>query len=356
LNRRLQNLDALRGLAALTVLIPHLLGHVWRAMPAETIWLKTVGLDYFDWGRFGVVLFFLISGHVIPLSFSGPTPLRKFIISRAFRLYPAFWLAVLAMSGVIVIATRDLDVRQVLANLTMDYPVFKEQALSGVYWTLVVEILFYITATALFIAGALERPIIVAAVALLAIASAVVPMSANMQGMHVPVTLLGYHLSFLLLGALIRQALTDVPYGRPMAWLVGIAIGVTLPLVSGLLTGQFTNFTISQPTGVIYAIAAALALYLLFWLPRFQSQPWFALSLGAWSYSIYLFHEPIADAVTWVIAPTNGLQAVAFVVAVTAITIVVAYFIYRFIEAPAIALGKTLVRGSPPRASIEVAP
>ena len=109
MSKRLENLDALRGLTAMSVLVQHLLSHVWRAMPNGTHWLKAIGLDYFDWGRFGVVLFFLISGYVIPLSFSEPTPVRKFIVSRAFRLYPAFWLSVLVMGAVIVFGGQALE-------------------------------------------------------------------------------------------------------------------------------------------------------------------------------------------------------------------------------------------------------
>jgi peptidoglycan/LPS O-acetylase OafA/YrhL len=88
-------------------------------MPKDTVWLKTIGLDYFDWGRFGVVLFFLISGFVIPYSFSGQAPLRKFVVSRLFRLYPAFWLSVLGTVAVIYFSGGIINVRQVLANLSM---------------------------------------------------------------------------------------------------------------------------------------------------------------------------------------------------------------------------------------------
>ncbi|CAM5339645.1 hypothetical protein SSTU70S_04052 [Stutzerimonas stutzeri] len=49
----------------------------------------------FDFGRIGVVVFFIISGFVIPASLRGPRgeDCRQFLIRRLFRLYPLCWLS-----------------------------------------------------------------------------------------------------------------------------------------------------------------------------------------------------------------------------------------------------------------------
>src|SRR5438045_9287952 len=53
---------------------------------------------YFEFGITGVVLFFAISGFVIYGTLRGPRAGtgRRFVISRFFRLFPAYWVSVLA--------------------------------------------------------------------------------------------------------------------------------------------------------------------------------------------------------------------------------------------------------------------
>jgi peptidoglycan/LPS O-acetylase OafA/YrhL len=339
---RYQNLDALRGIAALSVLAHHALRHVWSAMPDQTGWLQAVALDDFDLGRFGVVVFFLISGYVIPLSFSGPDPARKFVVSRFFRLYPAFWFAVLLMTAVLILNGEAPATRQVLANLTMVYPAFGEPALSIVYWTLLIELMFYGLALALFVMGALERPVVIGTIALVAIASAAIPIAANLAGASLPIRFGGYHLSFLLLGCLIRQSRHHLPHARAMTLVVLVAIAATQPLVAGLLSGPFAGYSLATPLGAMLPVAAAIAVFLLSWMDRFQLQGAAVLSLGAWSYSIYLLHEPLAALAARWLPPDHWASALAFLALVTSFTLALSAWVYRWIETPGINFGRAM--------------
>lgn len=196
----------------------------------------------------------------------------------------------------------------------------------------------------------------IGSVAFLAVLSAVLPMTLNVMGHHVPVTLIGYHLSFLLLGCLIRQTLLRRNWAKPTAIFIALSIAITLPLVSGMITGQFTNFSLAMPIGAILSIAAAFAVFLLSWNAHFTEQPGIALKLGAWSYSIYLFHEAVATTVNWWLPPTSSLHAIAFVTIVSGVAIALAAMVYKLVEKPAIDPGRSLVTGKAPRASIEMAP
>lgn len=106
--RRLENIDGLRAIAALSVLVQHMFGDMLRHSGVESTPLypyTSAWVHHFDLGRFGVVLFFLISGFVVPFSIKGNKPLRRFAISRFFRLYPALWLALGTLrffSGIVV--------------------------------------------------------------------------------------------------------------------------------------------------------------------------------------------------------------------------------------------------------------
>lgn len=51
----------------------------------------------FNLGRLGVIIFFLISGYLIPFSFKNKhKPIIKFAISRIFRLYPLYWFSIIS--------------------------------------------------------------------------------------------------------------------------------------------------------------------------------------------------------------------------------------------------------------------
>lgn len=114
---------------------------------------KIPGLDYFPhtidiakYGYLGVEFFFMISGYVIFFSCQNKTA-GEFLASRAKRLYPAFWFAVLFTSLVAVfwgdeIMSVQLD--QVIVNLTMVSPYFGYEYVDAVYWTLLFELKFYL--------------------------------------------------------------------------------------------------------------------------------------------------------------------------------------------------------------------
>ncbi|MGI8436562.1 MAG: acyltransferase family protein [Chthoniobacterales bacterium] len=95
-SHRLAHIDTLRAVAALLVACAHL----WeRFLPFSTspqsakTWPR-----YFEFGITGVVLFFAISGFVIYGTLRGPREHagRRFITTRFFRLFPAYWASVLA--------------------------------------------------------------------------------------------------------------------------------------------------------------------------------------------------------------------------------------------------------------------
>src|SRR5580698_7277410 len=88
--RRLVWLDALRGFAALFVVFDHLSYYVLQHVRADVY-------QYFDPGSYGVFVFFLVSGYIVPASLERRGSVRGFWVSRLFRLYPVYLFAVGAM-------------------------------------------------------------------------------------------------------------------------------------------------------------------------------------------------------------------------------------------------------------------
>jgi len=143
-NPRITEIDGLRGIAAISVLI----FHFTNAIQIPILY------PVFKYGYMGVHLFFIISGFVIFMSVERSDNLKQFIKSRFIRLYPLYWLAI----GVSVVITtlaftfnfigpfpvNGVSLGQLNANLTMFQHWMGVRDINGVFWTLIVELNFYI--------------------------------------------------------------------------------------------------------------------------------------------------------------------------------------------------------------------
>lgn len=99
-----------------------------------------------EYGWLGVEVFFMVSGFVICMSTWGRT-LGDFAISRISRLYPAYWAAVAFTAAVLTLCPeiRRIDRwSDVLINLSMMQGGLKVEHLDDAYWTLFVEMKFYV--------------------------------------------------------------------------------------------------------------------------------------------------------------------------------------------------------------------
>ncbi|MFF4410118.1 acyltransferase family protein [Streptoverticillium reticulum] len=143
---RLAALDGLRLLAALMVVAYHYLAFNSGAWPAPSEKLFPVAHVPASYGWLGVQLFFLISGFVICMSAWGKG-VGDFAVSRATRLYPAYWFAVLAVSlavSLFPVVNEAPRLSNIAVNLTMLQDPFGVAPVDGVYWTLWVEVRFYL--------------------------------------------------------------------------------------------------------------------------------------------------------------------------------------------------------------------
>lgn len=92
---RLNYLDAVRGLAALSVLMFHTISSRW----GDKL-IGKWGMVLFNGGA-AVTMFFVLSGFVLSYKyFQDSTPItptlyKRFVVARLFRLYPAFWVMLL---------------------------------------------------------------------------------------------------------------------------------------------------------------------------------------------------------------------------------------------------------------------
>lgn len=142
---RSYGIDLLRGVACLSVLLFHFI-----ARGVDSRWIPAAPLPAFEplarYGYLGVHLFFMISGYVILLSALGRSP-RAFVASRVSRLYPALWAG--ATITMLVTWTHG-DARFAVSwsdwawNMTLVPQYVGANFVDGAYWSLAVELQFYV--------------------------------------------------------------------------------------------------------------------------------------------------------------------------------------------------------------------
>jgi exopolysaccharide production protein ExoZ len=138
---KLNSLQALRGLAAVTVVVSHLMRQThqaWVGAPVPD--LRASALGYL-----GVLLFFIISGFVMQYTAGGtfgqPGAARQFFERRIVRIVPLYWaftaLAV-AFPGAVYLGARNTAMGIISSFIFLPTPVL------AVGWTLSFEMLFYL--------------------------------------------------------------------------------------------------------------------------------------------------------------------------------------------------------------------
>ncbi len=352
---RLVHIDAMRAIAALLVLWMH----VTEDLPvASRGWFGELAIDL-NVGGIGVMLFFMISGFVIPASLRAGQPrdreLRRFVIGRFLRLYPAFWVSiVLALLLSWWLWGREVDGLAILANITMVPQPFGQPLLQELYWTLLTELVFYGLCAGLFAAGLLDRA---GALAGASLALAVLFIAGYVNGVRTtanPLLFLYYrempmHMSLMFASALLRKW-HDCELGPGTArsvllfqfglWAIVLVWMSFTTGSDGELGWRYLDIESTRAIGVV------LFVVLCFWLkPTWAPLVW----LGRLSYSFYLLHRPLMAALLWLAAMVPAmawLHANLFVslAAVLLLSAAAAALAYRVIEVPCINLGRRLSR------------
>ncbi len=150
--KRIDFLDSLRGIAILIVVLHHAFSRWAELVPYGC---KYCEFPLFRCGFLGVQLFFLISGFVILMSLNKTKSLANFIYKRWLRLFPAMLIAtILIYASARYFPERPWGIPQlnsVIPGLLFIEPLWIKlftglyiRLLEGVFWTLFVEVKFYI--------------------------------------------------------------------------------------------------------------------------------------------------------------------------------------------------------------------
>ncbi len=251
---RLGWLDGLRGLAALVVVYEHALDPLYPE-------LRGVTGPWFDAGMYGVMVFFLVSGYVIPASLERRGSVSGFWIGRAFRLYP-LWAVV--VSAALLLGLTGLDplhrlltdrpASAILGHLTMLQDLLNVPNLVNVLWTLSYEMAFYLLVTALYLVRAqLRSAEIACGFGVVAVAAGgVLPSALLSRGADATLV------TVLAVIALVGCGLAGVLSSRPVLRRAGAVVLGMVPLGLIALNGRLPAW---QSLVILATMFAGTALY-----------------------------------------------------------------------------------------------
>lgn len=314
-SRHFDGLDVLRGGAILLVMAAHFLPESFAVLKCRPVW---------SLGGAGVLLFFYLSGFLIFRNVQ-KQPAEIFLLRRFFKLFPAYWVNVLVIFLVALWFHRSgpVDVKTLISNLFMVQEFTHSELLNGVYWTLQIEVKFYLL-IAIFVYGFGSDRINWLLGGLLLLNVALLPFMGRGS------TLVTYLTAFFPGIAAARASARGWDRKGTLEMVVVTAL-VALNLLVGLDQGNGYQASYA----VLFSLALAAALL-------FPLKSRFFAFFGKISYSDYLYHAIVGYAVlTWFAAESLGGRVLGLCLAFLA-SVIVAMVSFLLVERPSVALGHRL--------------
>ena len=313
-SKRILELDALRAISCLNLLLFH-----FTYVYANKYGFETPLGFAFPYGKYGVQLFFMLSGFVNAMTFVGKRSAKDFLFARAIRIFPSYWFVILL--NVFLLSYLPLfhtpTSGEVVANLTTMPRLFGFENLEPVTWTLQIEMLFYATLVIMMLTGAFEK------------------MLRNLMVM------VGVCLVFCLAASGFKSAFPDSGFNQ-FFWIAeNVCYMRNMPLFAmGMLLNEIKNKRGTTWHNILGIIAAGIvfqiidlrdhnpaATMLLFGLlvacawgkvPPLRFKP--LLFISSISYTLYLFHNNIGSTCIHSLE-MMGMAPLLAVVLVTVLTI-----------------------------------
>jgi peptidoglycan/LPS O-acetylase OafA/YrhL len=329
---RAYEIDLLRFLAAIAVVLFHYAfrGYVAHSSSMPYPWLEPVA----KYGSYGVDLFFMISGFVILMSASSGS-IKHFVISRIVRLYPAFWICcTLTFLVLITFGKGQPTLPQYFSNMTMlsNFKLMQmlvpKPHIDGAYWSLMVEIRFYILVAVVLMLRQIHRA------ELFLTAWLVTVILFELTGMdRLDDILIVEYAAYFIGGAMAYQIWA---HGVSSLRLGVIGVSWIVALYENWLSlPKFEAAThTSMDRGIIFSLVTVFFLLMLLiatkktgWIGRVN---W--MKFGALTYPLYLVHQAIGYVIFNNLYP--GWNPHVLLWGTVAFMLVIAYVITTYFERP----------------------
>jgi peptidoglycan/LPS O-acetylase OafA/YrhL len=286
---RINEIDLLRFLAVMAVIFFH---YGFRGYTADAMSIMPYPLaPIAKYGYFGVHLFFIISGFAILMTASSGN-LRRFIVSRFVRLYPAFW-ACCTITFLVTLAIGaprySASVSQYLLNMTMLSGFFNVDSIDGVYWSLFVELRFYALVGLVLATGRIKQVEILLAIWLITCLTLDVLQISKMRYLLI-VDFAAYFIAGATFFLIWSQGLSRARIAM-VAGAFGLALYESIAEVSKFEQDYKTDLNSSIVVGIITTFFIVMSLISLRRTSDFGRRQW--LLAGAITYPLYLLHQYI---------------------------------------------------------------
>jgi peptidoglycan/LPS O-acetylase OafA/YrhL len=337
--------NILRGVGAIAVLVSHYIGIFWVMHPGISDLMKVPAISNFPslefplsilseycivFGQFGVGVFFIVSGLVIPFSLRSDTKLG-FLYRRAIRIYPVyiagFCIVMLSLYFLSLYVHRPFlfPVKDMLAHFgVITRAPLGVTRIDGISWTLEVEIYFYLVMCVLgtTILNFDIKKYIVAALAIAAASTVTLKTQGYLVGVQVAAGLL------LLLGtayfSLLNKKITKNEF-----WTLQMTV-FALILILLLGVAEPANYINQWTIGYILAMAV---FYICFIFRNSIKENRLLSHFSDISYPLYVVHALFGYAIMYVLVDC-GFGPYSSIVTATVCAYLAALLIHAFVERP----------------------
>ena len=319
---RLQALDALRGIAALGVVLFHYLPY-YNELYSHAFNPPNV----LEFGRYGVHLFFMLSGFVIFMTLERTENAAWFGLARAFRLLPALWVGiVMTFLSVHALGPDDRTVpfTTALMNFTLLHSYLDHAHVDGAYWSLVIEMTFYVWMALLFytLKNWQQLRIVLFSWIMLSYFAVI-----NLENLSPTAAFIANELLFTSYAPLFISGIVLYRWYRSGSLTTSEVFFLALSMSHALIAypAPFNVFVLGCYALFVMAISGYL---------NFIVNP-ATLWLGSLSYSLYLVHQNIGYGIidhSYAI----GLSGPSGVIIALCISLILATVIHYYIEKPAL--------------------
>lgn len=350
--------DQLRGLAFLCVVAVHWLGifrdynlisYITGAPAIDTsnhnLYDNLLpGLPNFNYGPFGVSIFFMISGFVIPFSMMNGSK-KKFIISRLLRIYPVYISSSFIMLAFYYASHRywgssgQYSLNEIISNISLTSSMLNYQSIDYVNWTLEIEIKFYLICFLFF------NFIKSSKIGVIIIPSLFLVFSSITRNFHIFDASYMYGISFhnlriemvyvsyMFLGVLVNRLYTN------KINIIEFSIGSVFLLYVVYQTSVIVGINNIQLTyNYLYGYIVFLSCYMI--RNSFESNVVLSF-LSRVSYPFYALHSVIGYCTMRYLTSLNISHASSFIIAF-AIVLLIAMLVNKIIEQPSLMLAKKI--------------
>lgn len=280
----------------------------------------------------------MLSGFVILMSVSGRNA-NYFLLSRIKRLYPAYLVAVLFTTAVVVILNQEkfiLSAPQVLINLTMLPKLVGTPFVDGVYWTLMYEIGFYFWIFSLLLIKQEKHIVNFSWVLLVAcMVSYIIKLPQAMEVLFLT-KFCGYFISGMVFYKLYRSRIEtgSVKFTVNYVLLLLASFAANCAEINHQFTSKNASFPIefSSVEGSIIILVFYLFFYVVALGTFDNTKIRYASTLGGLTYPIYLIHQNFGYSVFNTFGASVNREVLLFSVCVT--SVLISFGILKYVEPP----------------------